>query len=349
MHRLLLRISSLLVLAISLIGCTAMGTATVPYNELAKKYTNLSSQYMDINGLTVHYRIEGQGPPLVLLHGVSSSLHTWDAWVDQLKDKYQVIRLDMPGFGLTGPDDNPNSKSEKSDYMVDVLNTFTEKLGLDRFFLVGNSLGGYFAWNYAAKYPSKLYKMVLMSATGYPQDMPFWLGFASFPGMHWISPYIMPKFLVNRTIYSAYENDDVVTDEVKARYFDMLQRRGNRESYVRHFVNMRDMVDDESLGEKVKDVVVPTLLMWGAEDNWIPIDVMRHFHRDLPYSEYLVYEGVGHLPMEEVPVQSARDANNFFMSELRKPSAHLQESEIKFYDAQQYDFHMGSNEDESPL
>ena len=109
------------------------------------------------------------------------------------------------------------------------------------------------------------------------------------------------------------------------------------------------MVDDETLGEKVKDVVVPTLLMWGENDNWIPLDVMRHFHRDLPYSEYLVYEGVGHLPMEEVPVQSARDANNFFMSELRKPAAHVQESEIKFYDAQKYEFHMGSNEDESAL
>lgn len=340
------RFIGFLLVSSALIGCTAMGTSTVPYDELAKKYTNTSSQYMDINGLTIHYRIEGQGPPLVLLHGVSSSLHTWDAWVEQLKGSYQVIRLDMPGFGLTGPDVNPGSKSENADYMVEVINTFTEKLGLTRFFLVGNSLGGYFAWNFAAKYPSKLYKMVLMSATGYPQDMPFWLGVASFPGIHWVTPHAMPRYLVNKTINSAYGNQEVVTDKVRERYFDMLQRRGNRASYVKHFVNMRDMVDDDSLGEKVQNVVVPTLLMWGAEDNWIPLDVMRHFHRDLPYSEYLVYEGVGHLPMEEVPVQSARDANNFFMAELRKPAEHAQESEIKFYDAQKYEFHMGSNDEE---
>ncbi|MFT6154480.1 MAG: pimeloyl-ACP methyl ester carboxylesterase [Bermanella sp.] len=330
-------------MAVSLYGCTAMGTASVPYSELAKKYTNESSQYMDINGLTVHYRVEGEGPPLLLLHGVSSSLHTWDAWVDQLKDNYQVIRLDMPGFGLTGPDVDPSSHSEKADYMVNVLNTFTEKLGLQRFFLVGNSLGGYYAWNYAAKYPLKVYKMILMSATGYPQDMPFWLGLASFPVINWISPHMMPRYLVNKTIYSAYENEDLVTDEVKERYFDMLQRRGNRQSYVRHFVNMRHMTDD-TVGEQLQDVVVPTLLMWGAEDKWIPLHVMRNFHRDLPYSDYLVYEGVGHLPMEEVPVQSARDANNFFMAELRKPSEHTQESEIKFYDTKKYDFNMGSNE-----
>lgn len=344
MYRLAFRIFSLCILAVSLYGCTVMGTATVPYDLLAKKYTDSSSQYMDINGLTVHYRIEGKGPPLLLLHGVASSLHTWDPWVEQLKDKYQVIRLDMPGFGLTGPDVDPNSYSEDSDYMVEVLNTFTEKLGLKRFFLVGNSLGGYYAWNYAAKYPAKLYKMILMSATGYPQDMPFWLGVASFPGIHWITPHMMPKYLVNKTIYSAYENEGVVTDEVKERYFDMLQRRGNRESYVQHFVNMRDMTNDDTLGEQVKDVVVPTLLMWGAEDKWIPLNVMRHFHRDLPYSEYLVYEAVGHLPMEEIPVQSARDANNFFMSELKQPSEHSQESEIKFYDAKKDQFNSNSNQ-----
>lgn len=342
----LVRICFIFIFTCSFIGCTAMGTTTLPYNKLAKKYTNQHSQYMDINGLTIHYRIEGQGPPLLLLHGEGSSLHTWDLWVEQLKDQYQVIRLDLPGFGLTGPDENPLSQVGQSDYMIDMIHDFSETLGLQRFFIVGSSLGGYFAWNFAAKYPSKLYKMVLMSATGYPQDMPFWLGVASFPGIHWISPHLMPRYFVNKAVTSAYEDEGIVSDKLKSRYFDMTQRRGNRESYVQHFVNMRDMTDDDSLGEKVKNVVVPTLLMWGAEDSWIPLDVMRLFHRDLPYSEYLVYEGIGHLPMEELPVQSARDANNFFMAELRKPSSHLQESEIKFYDPQNYEFNMGSNETE---
>ena len=314
-----------------LVGCTAMGTTTLPYDYLSKKYTNGASRYMDVNGLTVHYRDEGSGPPLVLLHGVASSLHTWDEWVDELKGRYRVIRLDLPGFGLTGPDSNPNTES--AEYMVDTLDTFVSQLGLERFFLVGNSLGGYYAWNYAAKYPQKLYKMVLMSATGYPQDMPFWLGFASFPGLHWITPHMMPRFMVHKSVASAYYDDDLVTDETRERYFDMTQRRGNRESYIRHFRAMREKIDDDALGEKVKDVVVPTLLMWGAEDEWIPIDVMRLFHRDLPYSEYVVYEGVGHLPMEEVPTQSARDANNFFMSELKTAQQHPQETDIKFYDA----------------
>jgi len=338
------RLLSLLLLVSGLYGCTAMGTKTLPFDVLSKKYANDSSKYMDVNGLTLHYRDEGNGPPLLLLHGVGSSLHTWDEWVEQLKGKYRVIRLDMPGFGLTGPDVAPNSETPA--YMVDILNRFTTKLGLERFFIAGNSLGGYYAWNFALKYPEKLYKMVLMSSTGYAQDMPFWLGFASFPGIHWISPHMMPKYLLNKTVYSAYADEDLVTDEIKQRYFDLSMRAGNRESYVKHFLHFKELAYDDSVGDQVKDVLVPTLLMWGDQDEWIPLSVMRLFHRDLPYSESLVYEGIGHLPMEEVPVQSARDANNFFMAELRKDKQHPQETQIKFYDSQNYNFHMGDNSED---
>ncbi len=309
-----------------------MGVATVPYKELNKKYANEDSHFMDVNGLAVHYRDEGTGPTLILLHGVASSMQIWDGWAKELGDNYRIIRLDLPGFGLTGSDSANNS--DTTEYMVNMLDTFVNQLGLDRFFLAGSSLGGYYAWNYANAHPEKLYKLALVAATGYPQDMPFWIGLASAPVMHWISPYMMPRFMVNQTTASAYADENLLTDEVKQRYFDLTQRSGNRESYVKHFRKLRNMLDDDTLGEKVKDITVPTLLMWGEKDTWVPLDVMRMFHRDLPNSEYLVYEGVGHLPMEEMPVQSSRDADHFFMSELRKVKAHEQETTIKFYDHQ---------------
>jgi hypothetical protein len=81
---------------------------------------------------------------------------------------------------------------------------------------------------------------------------------------------------------------------------------------------------------------VPTLLMWGEKDAWIPLDIMRKFQRDLPYSDFIVYEGVGHLPMEELPVQTARDVDNFFMAELKTPMQHAEESGIKYYDGGNY-------------
>ncbi|QIZ84808.1 alpha/beta hydrolase [Bermanella marisrubri] len=325
-----LRLISIASLILWLSGCTAMGTATLPYDQLAKKYTNSESQYIEVNGLTIHYRDEGSGPPLLLLHGVASSLHTWDAWTNQLKNKYRVIRIDMPGFGLTGPDSV--SDAQTPEYMNRVINGLVDQLGIQRFFLVGSSLGGYFAWNYAAAYPERLYKMALLSPVGYPQDMPFWLGFASFPGLHWITPTMMPRFLVHWTAESAYADEDKLDESVKQRYFDFTQRRGNRESYVQHFLQFRELAHGEDKPQKVKDVLTPTLLMWGAQDDWIPLDVMREFYRDLSYSDYIVYEGVGHLPMEELPLQTARDVDHFFMDELRKVDNHPQETAIKYYD-----------------
>lgn len=334
-----LTLLSLLVLS----GCTSMGYKTMPYQELAKKYTNTESKYMEVDGMTIHYRDEGAGPPLLLIHGVSSSLHTWDDWVDQLKDKYRVIRLDLPGFGLTGPD--PATHDYDIDYLVNKVDGFMNQLGVHKFFIAGNSLGGYVAWNYALQNPHKLYKMVLMASAGYPQDMPTWIGFASWPVVNWVTPYMMPRFMVNWTIDSAVVDEDKVTEEQRERYFNLTMRDGNRRSYVENFKMLRRNMDDPTMGEAVKDVIVPTLLLWGEQDSWVPLDVMRQFHRDLSYSEYIIYEGIGHLPMEELPVQSARDANNFFMSELRKAQAHPQEDTIKFYDKKQYDFHMGQNEE----
>ncbi len=340
---LIIRSTALFLLSLTLIGCAKMGTKTVPLKVLSEQYANGNSHYVQINGLDIHYQDVGEGPPLLLLHGVNGSLHTWDKWVEQLKDRYRIIRLDLPGFGLTGPD--KKSDSQSAAYMVKMIDDFAVKLGLNRFFLAGSSLGGYYAWNYAALHPEKLYKLALIDAIGYPQSMPPGTGFASFPGVRWLTSRMLPKFMLNRTAASAFNDKTLLTKEVKKRNFDLSQRQGNRASYIKHLVNMRTILSDDSVGEKVKDVLVPTLLMWGEEDAWVPIDVMRLFHRDLSYGEYLVYSGVGHLPMEELPVQSARDLNNFFMSEIRKSKTHPQESEIKFYDSQKYEFHMGKNEE----
>lgn len=326
----------MLVLALLVLssGCTYMGTQTIPYNELAKKYSSDHSDYIDIDGLVIHYSDEGSGPPLLLLHGVASSLHTWDGWAKELKDKYRIIRLDLPGFGLTGFDHGGSDYD--LNYMLDKVNRFTEEMGLSKFFVAGNSLGGYIAWNFAERYPHKIYKMVLVDAAGYPQDMPFWIGLGGLPVISTITEYMMPKPLVNWTVNSAYGDKSKITDAVRQRYFDMTQRSGNRKSYIEVFRATRQQSKNPAQGENVKNVIVPTLLMWGEKDTWIPLDIMRKFQRDLPYSDYIVYEGVGHLPMEELPVQTARDADHFFMSELKTPMMHAEESGIKYYDGANY-------------
>ncbi len=119
--------------------------------ELVSKYAPSPSAFVEVRGMQVHYRVQGKGPVLVLLHGMASSLHTWEGWVAVLEKNYTVVTLDLPGWGLTGPD--PQKRYRTAD-QVDFLKAFTSQLGLTRFFLGGNSMGGNFAWNYALRYPA---------------------------------------------------------------------------------------------------------------------------------------------------------------------------------------------------
>src|SRR4051794_40096983 len=136
---------------------------------LRRKYESEHSRYVKIDGTRVHYRIEGDGPPLVLLHGVLASLQTWDGWVHELKPHYRMIRVDLPGFGLTGPMASRNYTPEYSATFMDELRS---KLGLERFHLAGNSLGGFLSWYYTTAYPARVDKLILIDPIAYPQKLP---------------------------------------------------------------------------------------------------------------------------------------------------------------------------------
>jgi pimeloyl-ACP methyl ester carboxylesterase len=277
---------------------------------LTEKYTDETSKFMAVDDLIIHYRDEGTGPTLVLLHGVASSLHTWDGWVERLAPHYRVIRVDLPGHGLTGSD--PSIDRYEIAYMINKLEKFLNKLSIDEIYLAGNSLGGYIGWNYALHRPDRVKKMVLLDAAGFPQDMPFIMNFAALPLIGEMAGFMMPKFIVNLNVKQAFGDSDKVTDELQQRYFDLTMRQGNREALVNVFRTMKEQSQNEHLGDRIKDVETPTLLMWGSEDEWVPLSIMQQFHEALPNSQTIVYEGVGHMPMEELPIQTSRDAHSFF-------------------------------------
>jgi pimeloyl-ACP methyl ester carboxylesterase len=131
---------------------------------LKAKYTNAESRFLELDGMQVHYRDEGQGYPIVLIHGTGASLHTWDAWTEDLKRHFRVIRMDLPAFGLTGP--HPDRDYSLAQYVA-FLDALAEKLNLSTFHLVGNSLGGSIAWLYAARHPEAVNKLILLDPGGY--------------------------------------------------------------------------------------------------------------------------------------------------------------------------------------
>ena len=302
MNRLVLG-AALLVLFSS--GCASTKYITKEYLE--QKYTNEQSRFTTIDGIRVHYQDEGSGIPVLLIHGISSSLHTWDAWTEQLKDQYRVIRLDLPGFGLTGAD--PQNEYSIDRY-VSIVDSLCLHLELDSFYVVGNSLGGWIAWEYAYLYQHKVSKMILIDAAGFvtPDDPPKPIRMTQKPIFKKIATKKAPKFLVRKYVKQAYGDRRKVTKGLVTRYFELSNAPGNPLAFYT-IANS----NYQSHTQNLPKIQVPTLIMWGSEDKkWINVSHAYLFKEALPINRLTIYQGVGHLPMEEAPMESVQDAMEFF-------------------------------------
>jgi pimeloyl-ACP methyl ester carboxylesterase len=278
--------------------------AEIDQDTLVKKYTNVHSKFMQVDGNRVHYRDEGQGDVIVLLHGTASSLHTWDDWTKQLVKKYRVIRMDLPGFSLTGPDHR--NRYEVADDVV-FLNKFMSRLKLENVNLVGNSLGGRIAWEYGLVHPNKVATLTLMNSLGYPQESwPPAIELAQWPLMDKVMTHFSPRFLYETGLKEVYFNAEQVTDEVVDRYYELSRYQGNLEAFPRR---VKATLDKHS--DNIKKLSVPTLILWGEDDIYFPVENAYRFNKDIAGSKIYTYPNVGHLPMEEIPSQSLHDFLQF--------------------------------------
>ncbi|MFN5345576.1 MAG: alpha/beta fold hydrolase [Bacteroidota bacterium] len=282
-----------------------------PVKELIPIYANSSSQFMSILGMQVHYRDQGvqsDSVPLILLHGMSSSLNTWDSVVFYLANHRRVISLDLPGFGLTGP--SPENMYN-FDYYNKFIDSFTRRLQLAKFTLVGNSMGGSIAWNYALFNPAVVDKLVLIDAAGYPKRGESGsLGFkiASTPVINNILLFATPKALVRKSLETIYFDQSRVTDAQVERFHDMAIREGNRAAALLIF---KGSFGTSQFKGKIKEIKTPTLVLWGDKDNLISVENAYQFNQDIKGSKLEVYPNVGHVPMEEVPERVAKSILDF--------------------------------------
>ena len=304
-----------IILLTSVIGNSFYSDISV--EDLKNEFTNEHSQFIEIDEVNVHYRDEGEGFPIVLIHGTAASLHTWDAWTDELIKTNRVIRMDLPAFGITGPNKN-------ADYSIEAyttfLHSFLEKLKLEKFHLAGNSLGGNIAWNYTADYPSKVEKLILVDASGLPtnKSQPAIFKMAKTPILNSLFLYITPRFLIKKNIEEVYEDDSKITDELINRYHKMALRVGNRKAFIDR-AKTDFKLDTQVNLEKLKSIQTPTLLIWGAKDLWIPIANGIRMNEILVNSKLEVLENSGHVPMEENPRESLKLMNDFLLtSEINK-------------------------------
>lgn len=313
-------------LLIALIALFAIGyTPDTDPGEMRLKYGGSAARFADVGGgLTMHYRDQGKadGPVLVLLHGSNASLHTWEPWVARLGAKYRIISVDQIGHGLTGP--NPAGQYDGAAF-VSTLDALLTKLGISRFAIAGNSMGGYVAWEYALAHPGKLTHLVLVDAGGPPDDpnkqLPIGFRIARTPGLNKIALVITPRSVFEKSFRGSVSNQAIVTPQAIDRYWELNRVPGNRAATGARFAQYAKR--DANAG-RLGEIKVPTLIMWGAEDKLIPVSGADWFAARIPGSVKLVYPGIGHIPMEEAPDRSAADVDAFlsgaFPSSPKPPS-----------------------------
>ncbi len=277
--------------------------------DLLFKYTTDHSRFLVIDHMMIHYRDEGQGPTILLLHGAFSSLHTFNEWNKILKNKYRVIRLDLMGFGLTGPNDNGDYSMEN---FIRVLKSFVQILGLDQFHLGGSSLGGWLAWEFAYRFPQKVDKLILINAAGFleEENIPLPFKLAKTPIFNQMIKYVVKKTIIEQFVKQVYFDSSKVNEAIINRYYDLFSREGNPEA----FLKMASTVFSDDSGH-LHHIHNKTLIMWGREDMWIPVHNAYRFHKMLLHSKVKVYPEVGHIPMEEIPEISANDVIQFLEEE----------------------------------
>jgi len=312
----------ILVAVIALIGVAFLlfRTPDTDPDKMRAKYGTQPSQFVEIgDGVTVHLRDEGpdgeaaDAPPILLLHGSNADLYTWEPWAERLTDAYRVIRIDQVGHGLTGPD--PQHDYSRASFTSDI-DEVADALGLDRFILGGNSMGGKHALAYAAAHPDKVAGLILVDSSGPPvreqeddEDDSGNIGFAiaMTPGINRIAEQITPRALVAQSLDQSVSVKSVVTEEAVDRYWELLRYPGNRAATMARFSTAYEPLTEAEFAA----LSMPALILWGDEDRLIPVSAGEWLDQALPDSELIIYEGVGHLPQEEAPDATIADVRQW--------------------------------------
>lgn len=289
-------------------------TPDLPRATLEARYLAAPSDLRRVGPWQLHVRDSGQPtavhdgapaqPAVVLLHGFGSSLQTWDAWAQGLAATHRVVRIDLPGSGLSPPDPAHDYRDERS---LQMLIALLDDLGLPRASLVGHSMGGRIAWTFAAKFPERTDKLVLVAPDGFasfgfeygkPMAVPATLG---------LMRHVLPKPLLRMNLQAAYAQPDSLSDAVTTRYHDLILAPGARQAMLDR---LAQTVLQEP-GPLLRQIRAPTLLVWGEADAMIPVSNASDYLQAITGSRWVSWPNVGHLPQEEAVQLSLKAVGAF--------------------------------------
>ena len=282
----------------------------VPKAEVKAKFTQPNSHFVNWRGAEIHYTDEGSGVPVVMIHGLGGSFLNWNKLRDRMKDDYRVIRIDLPGFGMS---DMPQVDAGKANYIQqyrDFMSFMLDTLHVDSVYLVGNSMGGMMSWGAAADHPYKVKKLVLIAAAGY--DLENVSNTAArmlkVPMVGYFLKHGFPLSFSEGNAKKVFFDPTKINPESVKNNNSMWNRDGNIPAAIS--LASSGQFPDSSLIATIK---CPTLVIWGKDDKIVPVNHAYRFQRDIKGSQLVIFDSCGHCAMIEMPDETAAAIKSFFV------------------------------------
>lgn len=297
---------------------TTVGTVTLGQPRGAKSLddkcrygTSNRSLFCDLPDRTIHYIQTGQGPHLVLIHGIAASLYIWRFMIEELSKHFTVTALDLPGFGFS-------SKHAHHDYgldqQADNLAEFLTKIGVQQAHLLGSSMGGAVALWAAKKYPERFSKIATISPSTNPKLLRY-VDVLPAPLVRPIIPLSRSfKYLATPTTAKLFysrviSNQQLATDETISAYLrPFLEGEGSFATLIK----ATRLIGDRRMPKELGTIQQPVLVLWGKSDRLVPYRYIEELLGHLPKSEFAAHPTAGHHSMEDDPAWVLEKVQNFF-------------------------------------
>ena len=258
--------------------------------------------------MRIHYQEKGAGAPLVLLHGYMASTFAWKDVFDPLSQQFRVIAVDLKGFGFSGKPDGDYTRRAQGDLVVQLL----DHLKIDRAILCGNSMGGEVSMNAAVRHPDRVSALILVNSGGrHGQWRQFDLAerdrvAGHRPGADVAGADFRFDWCATDCASDFYDNSIVTDEQVAAYYRPLKTRDGQRAAYLAHAQGAINPIEPE-----INKIEQPTLIIWGAEDELIPLEAGRRLNSLIAGSRLVVFDKCGHVPQAEMPERFADEVRSF--------------------------------------
>jgi pimeloyl-ACP methyl ester carboxylesterase len=270
-----------------------------------KELADPDSKFIEINGLTVHYKEMGQGETtFILLHGFGASAFSWHAVMDDFAARGRIIAYDRPAFGLTSrplPGEWKGDSPYSMDSNVELLSDLMDGLGVQRAVLVGNSAGGTVSVAFALKYPRRVQALILVDpALGSGGRFPSWiLTLMATPQMRHLGPLLVRSIADsgNDTIRMAWHDPSLITEETFIGYRKPLQTKNWDRALFEFTIASRS----SNMSERLDELKMPVIVIAGDDDRIIPTVESIEASKSIPGSQLAILPGCGHVPHEECP------------------------------------------------